>query len=149
MSTGWRHLQIHLIHKGSQGSPHTSGHHPLLYNPGIGPQTRGGPIASRDLGAAAGGPMASFGRNWLLAAQPGRRTARKRFLSTVGCSGLDSQGLATILGPFPTTFPDFGPCPLSDILTPLPFSFWFFSNSPNGYVRSNRTAILSLGVWSI
>ena len=27
-----------------------------------------------------------------------------QFLSTVGCSGLDSQGLATILGPFPPTF---------------------------------------------
>ena len=78
-------------------------------NPCIGPQTGGGPIASRDLVAAARGPMASFGRNWPLAASPGRGTARKRFLSTVGCSGLDSQGLATILDPFRAIFIDLGP----------------------------------------
>ena len=53
--------------------------------------------------------MVSFGRNWPLAAQPGRGTARKRFLSTVGCSGLDSQGLATILDPFWTILADLGP----------------------------------------
>ena len=53
--------------------------------------------------------MASFARNWPLAAQLGPGTARKRFLSTVGCSGLDSQGLATILDPFRTIFADLGP----------------------------------------
>ena len=71
--------------------------------------------------------MASFGRNWPLAAPPGPGTARNQELSTVGSSGLSSQALATILGPFPTTFPNFGPCPLSDILTPLPFLFFGFS----------------------
>ena len=81
----------------------------LLHNPCIGPQTGGGPIASRDLEAAARGPMASFVRNWPLAAQPSRGTARKRFLSTVGCSGLESQGLATILDPLRAIFADLGP----------------------------------------
>ena len=33
----------------------------------------------------------------------------KRFLSTVGCSGLDSQTLATILDPFWTIHTDLGP----------------------------------------
>ena len=77
-----------------------------LHDPSIGPQTGGGPIASRDLVGGAGARMASFGRNWPLAASPGRGTARKRFLSTVGSSGLDSQDLATILDPFRTLFPD-------------------------------------------
>ena len=63
---------------------------------------------SRSCGAA-GARMASFARNWPLAASPGRGTAWKRFLSTVGCSGLDSQGLATILDPFRTIFADLGP----------------------------------------
>ena len=71
--------------------------------------------------------MVSFGRNWPLAAPPGPGTARNQNLSTVGSSGLPRQPLATILGPFPTTFPDFGPCPLPDILTPLPFYFFGFS----------------------
>ena len=53
--------------------------------------------------------MASFVRNWPLAASPGRGTARKRFVSTVGCSGLDSQGLATILDPFRSIFADLEP----------------------------------------
>ena len=71
--------------------------------------------------------MVSFGRNWPLAAPPDPRTARNQNLSTVGSLGLPLQPLATILGPFPTTFPDFGPCPLPDILTPLPFYFFQFS----------------------
>ena len=50
------------------------------------------------------GPMASFGRNWPLAAHPGPKTARNQQLSTVGSSGHDSQTLATILGPLPTIF---------------------------------------------
>ena len=78
-------------------------------NPCIGPQTGGGPVASRDLVAAARGPMASFGRNWPLAASPGCGTVRKHFLSTAGCSGLDSQGLATILDPLRAIFTDLGP----------------------------------------
>ena len=53
--------------------------------------------------------MASFGQNWPLAAQLSRGTTRKRFLSTEGCSGLDSQTLATILDPFRTFFVDLGP----------------------------------------
>ena len=53
--------------------------------------------------------MASFARNWPLAAQLGPGTARKRFLSTVGSSGLDSQGLATILDPLRPIFTDLGP----------------------------------------
>ena len=58
----------------------------LSYNPCIGPQTGGGPIASQDLEAAARGPMASFGWNWPLAAPPGPGTARNQNLSTVGSS---------------------------------------------------------------
>ena len=69
----------------------------------------------------------SFGWNWPLAAPPGPGTARNQNLSTVGSLGLSSQPLATILGPFLTTFPNFGPCPLPDILTPLPFYFFSFS----------------------
>ena len=53
--------------------------------------------------------MASFARNWPLAASPGRGTARKRFVGTVGSSGLDSQGLATILDPLRPIFTDLGP----------------------------------------
>ena len=79
------------------------------HNPCIGPQTGGGPIASRDLVGGAGAWVVSFGRNWPLAASPGHGTARKRFLSTVGCSVLDSQGLATILDPFRPIFAELGP----------------------------------------
>ena len=69
--------------------------------------------------------MVSFGRNWPLAAPPGPGTARNQNLSTVGTSGLPRQPLATILSPFPTTLPNFGPCLLLDILTRLPFFFGF------------------------
>ena len=78
-------------------------------NPCIGPQTGKAPIASRDPWGAAGGPTASFGQNWPLAASGERGTTCKRFLSTVGCSGLDSQGLATILDPFQAIFAHLGP----------------------------------------
>ena len=70
--------------------------------------------------------MVGFGQEWPLAAPAGPRTARNQQLSMVGSSGLSSQALATILGPFPATFPDMGPCPLSDILTPLPFDLFGF-----------------------
>ena len=53
--------------------------------------------------------MASFARNWPLAASPGLGTVRKRFLNPVGSSGLDSQGLATILDPFRAIVTDLGP----------------------------------------
>ena len=81
----------------------------LIHDPCIGPQTAGAPIASRDFWGGAGIRMASFARNWPLAASPGRGTARKRFVSTVGSSGLDSQGLATILDPLRPIFTDLGP----------------------------------------
>ena len=58
---------------------------------------------------AAGIPTASFAQNWPLAAQLGPGTVRKRFVITVGSSGLDSQPLATILDPFRTIFVDLGP----------------------------------------
>ena len=80
-------------------------------------------LSSAEVDSASCGRMASFGQNWPLAAPPGPGTARNQQLSTVGSSELSSQALATILGPFPTNFPDFGPCPLSDTLTPLPFIF--------------------------
>ena len=35
--------------------------------------------------------------------------AEKQFLNAVGCSGLDSQSLATILDPIRAIFPDLGP----------------------------------------
>ena len=69
--------------------------------------------------------MVSFGWNWPLAAPPGPGTVRNQNLSTVGTSGLPRQPLATILGPLPTTSPNFGPCPLPETLTPLPFFFVF------------------------
>ena len=75
----------------------------------IGPQTEKGPIASRDPVGAAKGPTASFGQNWPQAAQLVSGTSCKRFLSTVGCKGLDSQTLATILDPFRTIFTNLGP----------------------------------------
>ena len=53
--------------------------------------------------------MVRFALNWPLAAQLGRGTVRNRFGITVGSSGLDSQPLATILGPVRTTFVDLGP----------------------------------------
>ena len=81
----------------------------LVDNPSIGPQTGGGPIASRDLVAAARGPMASFGRNWPLAAPPGSGVGCKQLFKPGGSSGLDSQLLGTILGPFPTIFGFWGP----------------------------------------
>ena len=81
----------------------------LRNDPCIGPQTGKAPIASRDPWGAAGGPTANFGQKWPLAASPGRGTTPKRFLSTVGCSGLDSQTLATILDPFRTILTDLGP----------------------------------------
>ena len=94
--------------------------------------------------------MASFGRNWLLAAPPSPGTVRNQQLSKVGSSGLSSWALATILDPFPSTFTDLGPCPLPDILTPLSFYVCCLSSkSLNGYAHQNRTAILSWWMWSV
>ena len=53
--------------------------------------------------------MASFGRNWPLAAPPGSGVGCKQLFKPGGSSGLDSQLLGTILGPFRTIFVDLGP----------------------------------------
>ena len=67
-------------------------------NPSARPQTREVLLSSREVEAAA--RMASFGRNWPLAAPPGPGTARNQQLRMVASSGLSSQALATILGQF-------------------------------------------------
>ena len=80
--------------------------------------------------------MASFARNWPLAASPGRGTARKRFVSTVGSSGFDSHGLATILKKSPTIFGFFGTGPLSEYLTHFEIlEIQFFNNKPHDYAH--------------
>ena len=73
---------------------------------------RGGPPISPDL--AIGGPswprdraQSTSKRGWKLGAS------------------LTAPGAHS--GPISDNFPDFGPCPLSDILTPLPFYFFGFS----------------------
>ena len=48
-------------------------------------------------------------------------------VSMVGSSGRFFSGPGDHSGPISDHFPDFGPCPLSDILTPLPFYFFRFS----------------------
>ena len=53
--------------------------------------------------------MASFARNWPLAAQLGPGTVRKRFVCNVTCSGFDSQPLVTILDTFRSIFTNLGP----------------------------------------
>ena len=73
-----------------------------------------------------------FRRICFLAAQPGPGTARNEKVSMVGCSGLDSQLLGTILKPFPTTFADLGPCPAADTVTPCHFIFFGFSATRHG-----------------
>ena len=50
-----------------------------------------------------------FARFSPLAAPPGHRVGCKQRFKPGGSSGLDSQGLATILGPFPTIFGFLGP----------------------------------------
>ena len=70
---------------------------------------RGSSYCESRIWGAAGIPTASFAQNWPLAAQLGRGTVRNRFGITVGSSGLDSQPLATILGPVRTIFADLGP----------------------------------------
>ena len=77
-----------------------------------------------------------FRRIYFLAAPPDPGTARNEFLSTVGCSGLDSQLLGTILRPLPTTFAFSGPGPLSEHLTHFQIlEIQLFSNSPRDYAH--------------
>ena len=78
-----------------------------------------------------GGPP-RFRRIYFLAAPPGPGVGCNQLLSTVGCSGLDSQLLATILRPLPITFADLGPCPAADILTRCHFIFFGFSAIRHG-----------------
>ena len=67
-------------------------------------------------------------------------------LAPVGCSGLDSQLLGTILGPFGF----FGPCHLSEYLNHFEIlEIQFFSNSPQDYAHWIGTAILCRGVQSV
>ena len=85
-----------------------------------------------------------------LAAPPGPGVGCKQRFKPGGSSGLDSQLLATILGPFPTTFGFLGPGPLSEYLTHFEIlEMQFFSNSPRDHALWNRTAILDLGVPSV
>ena len=89
---------------------------------------RGGPISRpQQPGQLSRSDHPDFAESVFLAAQPGPGTARNEKISTVGCSGLDSQLLGTILKPFPTTFADLGPCPPADILARCHFIFFGFS----------------------
>ena len=81
-----------------------------------------------------GGRPPRFRRIYFLAAQPDPRTARKEFLSTVGCSDLNCQLPATILKPFPTTFGRFGAVPYSCHLDKVPFYLFGFSATCHGTV---------------
>ena len=91
-----------------------------------------------------------FAESIFLAGPPGPRVGCKQRFKPGGSSGLDSQGLATILGPFPTIFGFLGPGPLSEYLTHFEIlEIQFFSNSPRDYAHWNRTAILDLGVPSV
>ena len=72
-------------------------------------QNRGSSYCESRIWGGAGAGMIRFARNWPLAAQLGPGTVRNRFGITVGSSGLDSQVLATILGPVRTIFADLGP----------------------------------------
>ena len=66
------------------------------------------------------------------------------------CPGVDSQGLAAILGPFLTIFGFWGPGPYFEYRTHFEnLKVQFFSNSPRDYAHWNRTAILDLGVPSV
>ena len=91
----------------------------LLSGYAIPPTTnRGGRIIDE------GGPP-RFRRISPLAALPGLGVGCKQRFKPGGSSGLDSQLLATILGPFPTIFGCLGPGPLSEYLT----QFRNFGNS--------------------
>ena len=61
--------------------------------------------------AAAGGRL--IGSLGYILAVLGRGTGPKREEMAVACSGVDSQGLATILDPFRAIFVDLGPDRLS------------------------------------
>ena len=72
-------------------------------NPCIGPQTGGGPIASRDLVGGAGARMASFRPN--LVPGPLANASQAR----LEAQGSILKGLATILDPYRVIFADLGP----------------------------------------
>ena len=85
---------------------------------------RGGPYLTASTARTVeqtGSPR--FRRICFLAAPPGPGTARNEKISTVGCSGLDSQLLGTILRPFPTIFVDLG---RATQLTPWQGAILFF-----------------------
>ena len=107
-------------------------------DPCIGPQTGGRPISWPQLPRQLrrGWVDPGFRRIYFLAGQPDPGAARNEFLSTVGCSGLDSQLLGTILRPFPTIFGSLGPGPLAEYLTHFQIlEIQFFSNSPRDYAH--------------
>ena len=90
-------------------------------NPCIGPQTGGGPIASREVEAAARGPddqlrpdLAIGGPSW--PRDRAQSTAKHSWKLRAFFSGPGDHS-----GAVSTAFADFGSCPLSDILTPSPF----------------------------
>ena len=107
-------------------------------------------LSSREVEAAARGPDGQFrpelaigGPSW--PRDRAQSTAKHGWKLRAFFSGPGDHS-----GAVSTTFADFGPCPLSDILTPLPLlCFRFFSNSANGYAHWNRTAMLSWGVRSV
>ena len=112
----------------------------------------GGPPPSTIGAVEAGRPgePPRFRRISPLAASPGPGVRCKQLFKPGGSSGLDSQLLATILGPFPTIFGFLGPGPLSEYLIHFEIlEIQFFSNSPRDYAHWNRTAILDLGVPSV
>ena len=84
-------------------------------------------------GREAGPP--GFRRISTLAALPGPGVGCNRLLATVGCSGLDSQLLGTILGPFPI----FGPGPLFEYLTHFEILEMQFSTTRHGTMPIGTT----------
>ena len=107
-------------------------------------------LGSREVEAGRPGEPPRFRRISPLAAPPGPGVGCKQRFKPGGSSGLDSQLLATILGPFPTIFGFLGPGPLSEYLTHFEIlEIQFFSNSPRDHAHWNRTAILDLGVPSV
>ena len=93
-------------------------------------------LSSREVEAAARGPDGQF-RPELAIGGPSWPRDRAQSTAKHGCKLMAFfSGPSDHSGAVSTTFADLGPCPLSDILTPLPFYFLgFFSNSPNGYAH--------------
>ena len=90
-------------------------------------------LSSREVEAAARGPdgqfrpeLASGGLSWSRGRLQTTLQVDRNLGASLTASGDHSE-------PISNNFPQFGPSPSPDILTPLPFYFFrFFGNSPNG-----------------